>query len=304
MQVNKKEVRPVSKLHALVILILGISLSGCGGGSSPSASPPPPPPPPNQAPTAEAGADRLATTGIVVELDGSDSSDADNDLLAYKWSFRSTPLTSTAVIISPNAVDPNFRPDVDGFYEVDLIVNDGLLDSDVDTVEITSTTNGSSFFKLGWLTPGDGLVLHDIQTGLEWLNLSTTDNKSINEITNQFFTTTSIEPPAGDYVSFRFATFEEVEELYLNLGIVLADQSAADILAAYNAFDLLGVTTTIFRSGGNMRVQRGDVVLGPGLINSMGVQTDFSGSTAKTIIDITPRDFDFTDEDAGIFLVR
>ena len=279
-------------------------LTACGGGGGGNGNNQPDPPPLNQAPTAEAGADRLATTGIVVELDGSDSSDADNDLLAYKWSFRSTPLTSSAVIISPNAVDPNFRPDVDGFYEVDLIVNDGLSDSDVDTVKITSTTNGNLFFKLEWLTPGDGLVLHDIQTGLEWLNLSTTDNKSINEITNQFPTTTSIEPPAGDYVSFRFATFEEVEELYLNLGIVLANQRAADIMAAYNAFDLLGVTTTLFSGGNNFRVQRGDVVLGPGLINSMGVQTDFSGSTAKAVVDITPRDFDFTDEDAGIFLVR
>lgn len=46
------------------------------------------------------------------------------------------------------------------------------------------------------------------------------------------------------------------------------------------------------------------MVLGPGLINTMGVQTDLSGSTAKTVIDITPRDFDFTDSDAATFLVR
>jgi len=72
-----------------------------------------------------------------VQLDGSNSSDADNDPLTYQWSFTSKPAGSTALLTVPTIVNPTFIPDLPGFYVVQLIVRDGKADSLPDTASIT-----------------------------------------------------------------------------------------------------------------------------------------------------------------------
>ena len=69
----------MSKLHLLIVLVLGIFLSGCSGGSSS-----PPPPPQNQAPTANAGTDRAVDEGSAVYLVGT-SWDSDGWKVSYAW---------------------------------------------------------------------------------------------------------------------------------------------------------------------------------------------------------------------------
>ncbi len=95
----------------------------------------------NSAPVANAGADQTAFFGETVILDGSASSDVDDDELTYLWSFTTKPSGSNAALSNPTAVQPIFAIDVSGDYVVQLIVNDGIVDSDVDTVTIT--TNNS-----------------------------------------------------------------------------------------------------------------------------------------------------------------
>ena len=92
----------------------------------------------NQAPVAHAGEDQTVTTGSVVQLDGSASSDPDGDPLTYTWSITSKPAGSTAALSDPVAGNPSFTADMEGTYVLRLIVNDGDLDSVPDTIAVTA----------------------------------------------------------------------------------------------------------------------------------------------------------------------
>jgi hypothetical protein len=89
----------------------------------------------NSAPVADAGPDQTVSPGLV-NLDGSGSSDVDGDALTYSWSFTTVPATSVAALSDPAAESPTFVADVLGDYVLQLIVNDGLLDSSPVTVNI------------------------------------------------------------------------------------------------------------------------------------------------------------------------
>jgi hypothetical protein len=84
---------------------------------------------PNAAPSAVIGPVGNAVVGNVVILDGSPSSDPDNDSLTYSWSILSAPSGSTALLENPSSVRPTFTPDLQGSYRVQLRVSDGVLTS-------------------------------------------------------------------------------------------------------------------------------------------------------------------------------
>lgn len=92
----------------------------------------------NTAPLANAGPDQTVKVGDTVTLDGSASSDADSDPLTYTWSFFSLPAGTSATLSDIHAVKPSFVVDKPGFYTVQLIVNDGTVDSAADFVNINT----------------------------------------------------------------------------------------------------------------------------------------------------------------------
>lgn len=79
----------------------------------------------NAAPVANACASQNVVAGRVVTLNGSASSDANNDLLSYVGTLISKPAGSSSVLLSTTSATPTFLPDVPGEYVVSLIVNDG-----------------------------------------------------------------------------------------------------------------------------------------------------------------------------------
>jgi hypothetical protein len=93
----------------------------------------------NAAPVANAGAAQSVVTGAVVTLDGSASSDANGDLLTYSWSFTSKPAGSSAALSSSTTTKPTFTADVVGSYVLNLVVNDGKVNSAAVTVTITAS---------------------------------------------------------------------------------------------------------------------------------------------------------------------
>ncbi|MFZ1388107.1 MAG: PKD domain-containing protein [Thiolinea sp.] len=90
----------------------------------------------NRPPVAQAGADKTVNVAQVVSLDGSASSDADANPLTYQWSLTSKPSNSTAVLSSVNQAKTTITVDKAGQYIAALIVNDGTVNSAVDTVVI------------------------------------------------------------------------------------------------------------------------------------------------------------------------
>jgi hypothetical protein len=94
----------------------------------------------NVAPVANAGPDQGGKAlGSLITLDGSGSFDANGDSLTYLWSL-SKPPGSAAVLADPSNVTPTFTVDRAGTYTAQLIVNDGMLSSAPNTVNI-STVN-------------------------------------------------------------------------------------------------------------------------------------------------------------------
>lgn len=95
-----------------------------------------PPAPPNQPPIANAGPDQTVTVGTLVTLDGSGSSDPDDDPIAFAWRFVSQPEGSTATLTDADSSQAKFTPDVVGDYIIEVVVTDpdGATDSDQVTV--------------------------------------------------------------------------------------------------------------------------------------------------------------------------
>ena len=91
----------------------------------------------NRAPVANAGNDQIVHIHDIVALNGTQSADADGDVLTYEWRIVSAPVGSVPVLSNTNAAQPDINIDSHGEYLLELIVNDGLVDSAPDTVKLT-----------------------------------------------------------------------------------------------------------------------------------------------------------------------
>ncbi len=128
----------------------------------------------NSAPTADAGVNQSVEVGETVLLDGGGSSDPESDSLSYIWTVD-RPLTSAAVIDDPGSETPSFVADVEGSYDIKLIVNDGLLNSTPDTMTVTAATTGACANPLTLMTtlpfaPNTGEMATNIRIDAEGVN--------------------------------------------------------------------------------------------------------------------------------------
>lgn len=89
-------------------------------------------------PLADAGPDQDVAVGDPVLLDASASYDPEGDTLSYLWQVVSLPEGSKATLSDPTDVAAAFFADRTGVYVISLVVNDGLLDSDTDYVQVVA----------------------------------------------------------------------------------------------------------------------------------------------------------------------
>ncbi|ALS98091.1 PKD domain-containing protein [Lacimicrobium alkaliphilum] len=90
----------------------------------------------NRIPVADAGEDQSVPVNSLVNLDGSESVDADGDLISYQWQFLSMPVGSNVMLENADSVAPYFTPDMAGDYTIGLIVSDAEDSSTQDAVTI------------------------------------------------------------------------------------------------------------------------------------------------------------------------
>jgi uncharacterized repeat protein (TIGR01451 family) len=92
----------------------------------------------NGPPMANAGPDQIVPVGASVQLDGSGSLDPENAPLTHQWILNTRPAGSAAQLSSATIANPTFVADVAGVYIAQLVVNDGLVNSASDTVQIAT----------------------------------------------------------------------------------------------------------------------------------------------------------------------
>ena len=89
----------------------------------------------NKIPVAFAGVDQTVNEGTLVQLDGSLSSDADNETITFKWTAPSLVVLSSSTVSKPTFTAPMVHRD--SVIVVSLVVNDGRVNSNSDQVSIT-----------------------------------------------------------------------------------------------------------------------------------------------------------------------
>lgn len=100
---------------------------------------------PSNFPTAMAGEDLSGEVGTQISLDGSASFDAEGRALSYAWSIIQGP--SDSAITEPTdaaSAVANFTPDARGVYIFNLVVNNGIVNSQPDAMIVTVTGDDNS----------------------------------------------------------------------------------------------------------------------------------------------------------------
>ena len=175
-----------------VFELRGVNALGYGAVETAMATPeeggviifPPPPPPPvaSNFPTADAGPDQTGVReGTLVMLDGSGSSDPDDDPLRFRWNQLSG---QSVVLSSQNVVNPTFTaPEgltADEVLSFRLLVTDPSGQFDSDTVTIT-VEQGSSLP----LTEDQIYYFPHLAVGAGWQSTITYINYSPQEVSCQ-----------------------------------------------------------------------------------------------------------------------
>lgn len=84
---------------------------------------------------------------------------------------------------------------------------------------------------------GAGALTRDTVSGLDWLDLTLSINRTFIDVSSQF-------GPSGDFDGFRYATNAEIADFWTAAGIPdIGSMTAANIAPAQNLMDLIGSTS-------------------------------------------------------------
>ncbi len=99
----------------------------------------------NLPPAANAGLDLVVVLGNMVIAQGN-STDRNGDRLTHRWSMSAKPAGSLAALAGADTLTPSFNADMPGTFVVQLIANDGRVDSEADVavVEVITTNDATT----------------------------------------------------------------------------------------------------------------------------------------------------------------
>ena len=168
--------------------------------------------------------DTNVSTNYPVYLDGSNSTDPNNNPLTYSWSFSSIPQNSTATLSGASSINPIFTPDVDGTYLLELIVNDNVYTAS-DLLTVTAYNNiGVRDTTFG--PDSQGIVYHDNAAGAngaDWGWSVATDNQD-----NTFVAGWSSNGTNDDMTIWKYNSAGILDTGFNGTGIVTFDSSFSD----------------------------------------------------------------------------
>jgi len=200
----------------------------------PPSTPPPSPPPANMPPSANAGSDQSVEVGSTVMLNGS-GTDPEGSDLSYIWELVNAPVNSNASLSSSNIRQPQLTPDLEGQYFVQLIVSDGVNNSQPDTIAITASLGNVAPSAV--ITASQTAVSPNVTVALD--GSSSTDGNGDNlsyswsiisrptgsqsTLSNQMVVAPNFVPDlAGDYVVQLIVNDGEFDSMATTINIVAA----------------------------------------------------------------------------------
>lgn len=148
---------------------------------------------------------------------------------------------------------------------------------------VSHIASAATLVELDWLVAGDGAILRDTNTGIEWLDLFHTRGRSYNDVFANL-------GAGGDFEGFRFATRNEILGLFIDAGIPDIDvgfagtpgnvASVSNLIALWNA-DLWQINDYNGQFG---YFRTAEVVPGPGFHDTglLWVPADGSGRAEAT----------------------
>jgi len=214
----------------------------------------------NQMPVANAGADQSVHPGDVVNLDGSASTDPDENYpLTYTWQITGTPEGSATELWDADTVSPTFIPDLMGDYTIELVVTDSLGGQSAPASVVISTYNTAPVADAG----EDQALLElyiTVQLGTDPSRQSYDEDG--DPITYLWTITTKPEGSAATLDDPTLATPTFEADIYGDYVISLVVKDDFD---AVSLPDVMTVSFTnvqpVADAGGNQAVVVGDTVL-------------------------------------------
>jgi len=194
---------------------------------------------PNRAPVANAGQDMSTIVGTTINLDGSNSSDPDGDALLFAWSITESPDGSTAALQDADQQTASITPDLAGSYKIQLIVNDGALDSE--SVEITITVAIPNTVPIAKAGPDQIVKINELVTlnGSEsvdddkdqityaWSFVSAIDTNSQNINTDDLLQNLAADNPSPNFTPVVAGLY--ILQLIVNDGKIDSDPNTVEI---------------------------------------------------------------------------
>jgi hypothetical protein len=256
----------------------------------------------NAAPIANAGPNQNVFAGNGVTLDGSASSDANNDQLTYRWSLTSRPTGSIAALVDPTSPKPTFLPDAVGTYVATLIVSDGKLESTPARVSISvaaanvapvANAGPAQSVVAGTLVTLDGSASSDANNDTltyAWTLVSRPASSTAPIVISPLQQTTFTPDVAGIYVVSLVVSDGKVSSSPSTVSISVSAANAAPVAHA-GANQTVAATTTVTLDGTGSTDANGDVLTYAWSLVSRpaGSVTALAGETTakpKLIVDI------------------